>query len=700
MKSTSLFGLLVAMLVASAGPALAAPSPALVGQAAGTPPSGFGSPPSGEIPILYNDQHVYAKPDVLTKGRVLAALAKNGTIYVPLRSMFEQMGATVSYDPSTKIATISKPGAEIVVTVGKSEVIVNGESRPLDVPPMVYKGVVVVPIRVISEGMGAYVLWVPDRHIVVVRYVPPTPPPTEAPAPPVPEATVVPAPAKTPNPLTLGGYARSYYFTRQNATNNPGTQFNFTPGAKYNNSAVNQASWNSAIAVHGDWNFPGGGWHVGGTYLYANPLSGPCSVALNHAKNAPYPSPNCVQQVPPNTNPDDTLPGFALSTAYEAYLAYKAHGFNGAMGNILITTPWANPADTRLKPQAWEGGFLDYTAPSGWNVGGADMLAFEGRTSSTFSRTTLLTSYPAGSNGLPANIIVPGGNGIQTDGFIMARAGYVDPSGIGLSVNGWYYNVWDIANMSWFEGKYTFRGKLAPFIAMQGGWEQNSGQSYIGKIDSQVIGAQVGANVTKNFLVTVGYDQIPWKTDSIFLPTGVTCSNSNYQISAKATLAYFLPLNAGQCFTNPSGRTNIYYGGWASPYSDNTTSDPLYTTNFLQGQVDRRAPGSSWQAQVTFTSTNQKWIVIGADAWYDYGNALVPQNTKIWWLDGRYRFSHVGKGQYHGLVLRYRYGERYQSNTYCGAAATNCLPGSSIGSTYLGGIPMFKYNRAMIEYDF
>ena len=48
------------------------------------------------------------------------------------------------------------------------------------------------------------------------------------------------------------------------------------------------------------------------------------------------------------------------------------------MGNILFTTPWANPADTRLKPQAFEGGYLDYTAPSGWSVGGADMLAFEG----------------------------------------------------------------------------------------------------------------------------------------------------------------------------------------------------------------------------------------------------------------------------------------------------------------------------------
>ena len=150
-------------------------------QAGSTPAADFGSPPSGAIPILYNDRHVYATPDTLKQGRVLAALARGGTIYVPLRSMFEQMGASVSFDPAGRTATISKPGAEVVVTVGKPVVIVNGESRPLDVPPIVYHGVVLVPIRVISEGMGAYVQWVPDRRLVVVRYVPPTPPPTEAP---------------------------------------------------------------------------------------------------------------------------------------------------------------------------------------------------------------------------------------------------------------------------------------------------------------------------------------------------------------------------------------------------------------------------------------------------------------------------------------------------------------------------------------
>ena len=157
----------------------------------------FGSPPSGEVPILYNDHHVYANPDTLRQGRVLAALIKNGTILVPLRSMFEQMGATVSYDAGSKSVTASKPGSQVQVTLGKNEVLINGESRPLDVPPMMYKGVLLVPVRVISEALGAYVQWVPEQHVCVVRYLPPTPVPTP---PPTPIPTPVPTPIPTPTP--------------------------------------------------------------------------------------------------------------------------------------------------------------------------------------------------------------------------------------------------------------------------------------------------------------------------------------------------------------------------------------------------------------------------------------------------------------------------------------------------------------------
>jgi hypothetical protein len=163
----------------------------------------FGTPPSGEVPILFNDHHVYSKPDTLSQGRVLAAIVRHGALLVPLRSMFEQMGATVSFDAASKSVDAKKEGAEVQVTLGKNEVIINGESRPLDVAPMMYKGTLMVPVRVISEGLGAYVQWVPDQHVCVVRYIPPTPVPTPAPteAPtPVP-APPTPTPAPTAAPL-------------------------------------------------------------------------------------------------------------------------------------------------------------------------------------------------------------------------------------------------------------------------------------------------------------------------------------------------------------------------------------------------------------------------------------------------------------------------------------------------------------------
>jgi hypothetical protein len=188
---------------------------ALAQQQSNMNPPDFGTAPPGEVPVLFNDQHVYAKPDDLKNGRVLTALVRGKNILVPLRSMFEQMGATVSYDPASKTADVSKPGSDVKVTVGKPEVIINGESRPLDVAPEIYKGAVVVPIRVISEGMGAYVQWVPEKRVVAVRYVaaavptpeptapptaPPTPQPTLPPPPPPPLATAAPTASPTPAP--------------------------------------------------------------------------------------------------------------------------------------------------------------------------------------------------------------------------------------------------------------------------------------------------------------------------------------------------------------------------------------------------------------------------------------------------------------------------------------------------------------------
>lgn len=266
-------GALATLIAACCGlVAVAAPSSAfaqrnigkaVVAQVAAPAPD-FGSPPSGSIPILYNDHHVYAKPDTLRQDRVLAALVRNGTILIPLRSMFEQMGASVSYDPSSRTVTVSKPGAQVQVTVGRPVVIINGESRPLDVPPIMYQGTVLVPVRVISEGMGAYVQWVPDQHVVVVRYIPPTPPPPPAPPPtaappPPPPPPSPPPPARYNDVYVAGDYIIS-----------PKVYNEFSPGN----------TGQSSYAVRGAFEFDTGNipWMIAGDfrqYQYPHNCAGP-----------------------------------------------------------------------------------------------------------------------------------------------------------------------------------------------------------------------------------------------------------------------------------------------------------------------------------------------------------------------------------------------------------------------------------------
>ncbi|HKU81640.1 MAG TPA: hypothetical protein VJP76_05675, partial [Candidatus Tumulicola sp.] len=411
---------------------------------------------------------------------------------------------------------------------------------------------------------------------------------------------------------------------------------------------------------------------------------GPCSPAATHAKGQ-----SCVSQDPPNTNPDDTLPGFALSTFPEAYLAYKRAAVSATIGDQMFDSPWAAPYDgSRLKPAAYQGAAVKY-APGGWTFELADMLQFESRTNNAFESATLLTSHPAGAAGVPDDIYVPGGGSITTAGFLYARAGFAD-SARGYAFNGYVYAVSDIVTMWWIDGRYELsRAGWKPFVAVQGGLENDNGAAVIGKIRSSVAGIRLGATPARDVAVDLSADTIPWRSDTLRLPAPVTCSNSSHQIAAGAkvypgtTFAYFLPVDAAQCVNNPGGTATVYYGGWASPYTDSYSADPLFTTQITQGMADRRSPGFSWRLSATYTSPNRRVVFIAGDAWFDYGNALAAQVTNEWTLDGQYHFSPVAHDRYRGLLLRYRYAQREQSN-----------------AQELGGLPLFKYNRAQMEYDF
>ncbi len=105
----------------------------------------------------------------------------------------------------------------------------------------------------------------------------------------------------------------------------------------------------------------------------------------------------------------------------------------------------------------------------------------------------------------------------------------------------------------------------------------------------------------------------------MFLPKGASCSSSTYQLSTKGvTVANFLPLasnGTAVCSNNANGSVNLYYGGWASPYTDNYTSDPLFTTMGAQGMIERRSAGSSEKLQLTYTSQNKRITFLAAYGW-------------------------------------------------------------------------------------
>lgn len=88
------------------------------------------------------------------------AMVKNGATLVPLRGIFERLGATVSWNATTKTIDASKGSTKIWLKIGSTKTKVNGNNVNISVPAQVVNGHTLVPLRFISEALGAQVEWI------------------------------------------------------------------------------------------------------------------------------------------------------------------------------------------------------------------------------------------------------------------------------------------------------------------------------------------------------------------------------------------------------------------------------------------------------------------------------------------------------------------------------------------------------------
>ena len=118
----------------------------------------------------------YFTPDsilVMLKGKYLdfdvAPLIINDRTMVPMRVIFESLGATVHWDDDAKTVYANKDDISIALKIGAGELFKNGESKPVDSPAIIINDRTLVPLRAIAEALDVQVGYVEDTKTVVIH---------------------------------------------------------------------------------------------------------------------------------------------------------------------------------------------------------------------------------------------------------------------------------------------------------------------------------------------------------------------------------------------------------------------------------------------------------------------------------------------------------------------------------------------------
>lgn len=113
------------------------------------------------INVTINGQALYFdQPPIMEKGRVL----------IPMRTIFEVVGANVEWSQKTKTVKVTKGTTNIILPLNSKQATINGTKKSLDVPAKSVNGRTLVPLRFVSEALGCKVEWKSAQSLVVITF--------------------------------------------------------------------------------------------------------------------------------------------------------------------------------------------------------------------------------------------------------------------------------------------------------------------------------------------------------------------------------------------------------------------------------------------------------------------------------------------------------------------------------------------------
>ncbi len=100
-----------------------------------------------------------------------ASVVLNDTHYVPLRMIFEKMGAHVFYrNRDCQILALSRDGDEIRHIVGENTITINGEIKTFEIPSVVENGSTYMPIEMVSAAFNPETVSYENQQLIIQKH--------------------------------------------------------------------------------------------------------------------------------------------------------------------------------------------------------------------------------------------------------------------------------------------------------------------------------------------------------------------------------------------------------------------------------------------------------------------------------------------------------------------------------------------------
>lgn len=114
---------------------------------------------AAEIKVVLNGEEIkFDQPPMMINNRVM----------VPVRKIFEAMGAIVNWNENTQTVTSTKNSTIITMQVGDYIINKNGVESYFNVATQIVNDRTLVPVRAVAESLGAEVIWNDDIQTVFI----------------------------------------------------------------------------------------------------------------------------------------------------------------------------------------------------------------------------------------------------------------------------------------------------------------------------------------------------------------------------------------------------------------------------------------------------------------------------------------------------------------------------------------------------